>query len=119
LKSQSHGGDLLLKHSSLLLGDLLNSLLNSLNSSLQVLLLSFIGGKLRLVLGDLSSVSGYFFLMLDLLLLVLNSLRFIRCFRLLVLSLLLNDISGLNTLSDESDSFFLGTLCLFFGILDL
>lgn len=57
--------------------------------------------------------------MLDLLLLVLNSLRFILSLLLLKLTLLLNDISGLNTLTDESDSFFLGTLCLFFGILDL
>lgn len=68
---------------------------------------------------DLLSPGSYFFLMLLLLLCEFDSLSFILLFFLLMFMLLLHNISGLDTLLDVSNSFFLRVGGLSLGILNL
>jgi len=99
--------------------DLLESLLKRFNSRGKILLLRSISGKQALLLIDLLGPGGHLFLMLLLLLGELNSLRLVLGLFLLMLVLLLHNISGLDTLLDVSNGFFLRVGSLSLGILNL
>jgi len=95
------------------------SLGNRLKSNLQSLLLSGVSNKLIFVITNLSCPCGNFFLMSSLLGVILNLLILVFSLGLLIVTLLLNNVSSLNTFSDVGDGFFLSIDSLQFSSLDL
>lgn len=103
----------------LFLGDRRNSLLLRLESILQVADLLLVAGKFSGLLGDSLGDLDLLFLISVLLLLVLGFLNLEDRLLLVMDVLLLDNIGGLDTLSDKSESFILGVVGIILGTFNL